>query len=164
MNTVAQTINVKRVFAGGALAGLIIYVIDGIVNGAILNAQFQSWASEMGEHIHPPTFQVALGLWLVMSWLLGTAGMWVVAGLVARGHTRMSAAWRAGILVCVIAKAAVALDFIALGLLPPSLVAGQLIAGLVGIVVGICGGAVIYREGPSAETRAETRNSAEVTR
>lgn len=100
----------------------------------------------MAELIHPPTFPAALGLWLVMSWLLGTAGMWVTAGLIAWGHTRMPAALRAGVLVWVIGKAAVALDFVAIGLLPSNLVVGQLICGLVAILTGVYCGAAFYRE------------------
>jgi hypothetical protein len=146
MNATVPKINITRVFIGGAVAGLVIFAINGVVNGAILRAQFQAWAIGMGEHLHPPTFPVALGLWLVLSWLLGTAGVWIAAGIVARGHTRMPAALRAGVMIWIIGKAAVALDFVAIGLLPSSLVTGQLICGLVAILVGVCGGAVFYRE------------------
>jgi hypothetical protein len=146
MNAIALKINIRRVFLGGVVAGLVIFAINGVVNGAILSGQFQVWAQGMGQHLRPPTFPVALGLWLVMSWLLGTAGVWIAAEIVARGHTRMPAALRAGMLVWIIGKGAVGLDFIALGLIPPSLVMGQLICGLVAILVGVCCGAALYRK------------------
>jgi hypothetical protein len=142
-NTVPN-INIRRLLSGGLCAGLVIFAITGLLNGVILSAPLQSWVLGMADHLHPPTFPIALLLWLVMSCLVGTSGVWVFAAIVAHSRSRAVAAMRAGVLVWGASKAAVALDFLALGILPTSIVVGQVVGGLVAIVVGVYGGARIY--------------------
>jgi hypothetical protein len=141
-----SNVNTKRVVSGGVTAGLVIFAITGVVNGAILSGQLQAWTSGMADHIHPPALTVALCLWFIMSCLLGTCGVRIYAGIDSRSKSRALAAVQAGSLVWIVSKVAVALDFLALGLLPASIVAGQLIGGLVAILIGVYAGARVYRE------------------
>ena len=128
------------------MAGLVMFIINGVINGAVLSASLRTWALWMAGHIHPPTFPVALVLWFFMSWLLGVCGVWVFARMAARTSSRTKAALQSGALIWVVSKAAVALDFIALGLLPTSIVLGQLIGGLLSILTGVYCGAQVYRD------------------
>ena len=134
----------KRVLVGGLGGGLVIFGITGMVNGAILSTPLHSWVLEMGPRMTPPPFPVALLLWFVMSWLLGTSGVWIFARIAAQSHSVAMSAIRAGMLVWVASKAVVALDFIALGILPAPLLVGQLVGGLVEILLGVYGGARLY--------------------
>jgi hypothetical protein len=145
-SAIVQDINIKRVTIGGLVAGLVIFAINGVINGAIPSAPFQSQASGMADRIHAPAFPAALVLWLFMSWLLGTGGVWAFASMAARLNSRNRTALQAGLLIWVAGKAAVALDFVALGLLPASIIAGQLIVGLLSILVGVYCGARVYGE------------------
>jgi hypothetical protein len=139
-------VNTKRLAAGGVTAGLVIFAITGVVNGAILSRQLQAWTSGMAGHIHPPVFPAALILWFIMSCLLGISGVRIYAGIDARSKSRALAAAQAGSLVWIVGKVAVALDFVALGLLPTPIVAGQLIGGLASILIGVYCGAWVYRD------------------
>jgi hypothetical protein len=139
-------INVPRVLLGGMVAGLILFAITGAVNGGILSADLETWSQGMGKHINPPARSLSMWLWALMSLIVGTLGVWIYAGTRPRFGAGPWTAVLAGLALWVANKLAVAVDFLALGLLPARIVAGQLIGGLVAILIGVFVGARFYRE------------------
>lgn len=145
--------NMKRILVGGLGGGMVIFGITGVINGTILSTPLHDWVFEMGPHMNPLPLPVALLLWFVMSCLLGTSGVWLFARIAAQSPSVTMSAIRAGLLVWVAGKAAVALDFMALGLLPTPLLVGQLVSGLVEILFGVYVGARFYGYANSAAAR-----------
>jgi hypothetical protein len=139
-------IHVSRLILGGLVAGAITFFITGLTNGILLNNQLEGWAQGMGPLIHPPHRFISLGLWSIQCLIIGVVGLGIYAGLLARCGAGSKTALLAGFMVWLINKLAVALDFIALGLLPSGIVLGQLIGGFIAILVGVLFGAKVYKE------------------
>jgi hypothetical protein len=139
-------INVTRIAMGGAVAAVIIFAITGIVNGGILSSELEKWVQEMGSLVHPAGRSISMCLWALMCLVLGIVGVWIYAGIRPRFGAGPKTALLAGLMLWIVCKFAVALDFIALGLLPGRIVGGQLIGGFVAILIGVFFGARLYRE------------------
>lgn len=144
--TTTSGINYTRVVLGGIVSGIIIFISNGIVNGALLNSDFQVWAQEMGNHIHPPEQSVSMMLWTLMCFLHGIGGVWMYAGIRPRFGADAKTALIAGIFLWAVSKFTTSFDFIALGILPSKIVMGQLIGSFAGILLGILIGAWLYKE------------------
>jgi hypothetical protein len=139
-------INAARVLLGGLVAGCIIFTVTGIVNGVILNSELENWVQGMGSLLHPPVRSMSMSLWMVMCLLYGVGGVFIYAGIRPRYGAGPKAALLAGLLLWVVSKLAMALDLIALGVLPGRIIAGQLIGGLAAIMSGVFFGAWLYNE------------------
>jgi len=139
-------INVSRVALGGLVAGVIIFIVTGVVNGGILRGEFEIWAQEMGGLIHPLSQSCSLVVWSLMNLIHGTAGVWIYAVIRPRYGVGPRTALLAGFMLWIVSKLAVALDFLALGILPERLIAGQVIGSFVAIMLGVFVGAWLYKE------------------
>ncbi len=144
--TEKMNINFARVLRGGIVAGIILFISNGVVNGGILNNDFQNWVNEMGSHIHPLQQSVSMSLWMLMCFIHGIAGVWVYAGIRPSFGAGPKTALLAGFFLWAVSKLTTSFDFIALGILPSKIVTGQLIGSFVGIVLGILIGARLYKE------------------
>jgi hypothetical protein len=146
--TVTETIRINgaRVAVAGSVAGIVHFGITGIVNGGILRVELQDWLRGAGSLAHPPTQAVSLGLWALMSLIYGVVGVWIYAGIRPRFGGGPKTALLAGLSLWIVSKLTVALDLIALGLVPGRIVVGQSIGGLVAVVLGVFLGAWLYRE------------------
>jgi hypothetical protein len=141
-----KRINTKRVLISGLLAGVIIFIVTGIVNGGILSSQLESWMHEAGSLLHSPGQTVAMSLWSLMCLIYGLVGMWIYAGIRPRYGAGPKTALLAGLALWVVSKLAMALDLFALGIMPTEIIAGQLIGGFVALLLGIFVGARFYKE------------------
>lgn len=139
-------INIKRMVLGGVIAGLVVFIVNGIVNGVILRGELQDWAHGMGDLIHPPAQTTSMGLWTLMCLIYGIVGIWIYAGIRPRYGSGPRTALFAGLMLWIASKLTVALDLVALGLIPGQIIAGQLVGGLVAIMLGVLCGAWLYRE------------------
>jgi hypothetical protein len=139
-------INKSRVVLGGMAAGAIIFIVTGVVNGAMLKTEFETWARGMGGLIHPLSQSASLGVWALMNLIHGIAGVWIYAGIRPRYGAGPKTALIAGLALWIVSKFAVGLDFLALGILPSGLIAGQVIGSLVAIMSGVFVGAWLYKE------------------
>jgi hypothetical protein len=144
--TIKTTINFARVISGGCIAGIILFIGSGIVNGAILNSEFEQWVHEMGNLIHPLPQSTSLLLWGLMCLMHGIVGVWIYAGIRPRYGAGPKTALLAGLLLWIVSKLAVALDLFALGILPKNILVGQLIESFVAILLGVFLGALFYKE------------------
>jgi hypothetical protein len=142
----SSKINTVRVFTSGIVTGTVLFVVSGILNGVILGNNIKNWMIEMGGLIHPLDQINSFILWIVMSLMQGIAAMWFYAGFYKIYGAGLRIVLFAGLLVWIISKLAVALDLIALGLLPKVIIVGQLAGSLVSVLAGIYLGSLIYKE------------------
>jgi len=142
----ANRINTKRALLGGLLAAALIFLVNGAMNGIVLHSQLESWAQSMSSVRHPLAPAHAMGHWTLMCILYGVVGVWIYAGIRPRYGAGPGTALRVSLILWLVAKLATALDLATIGLLPPSLIAGQALTGLVALLVGIPAGAWLYRE------------------
>jgi hypothetical protein len=140
------SINMQRLALGGAAAAVVIFLITGVINGALLSSQFESWMHEMGSLAHPPAQSVSMSLWTLMCVIYGMCGTWLYVAIRPRYGAGPKTALLAGFVLWIVSKLATALDLIALGIVPQPIIVAQLIGGLVTIVAGVFVGAWIYRE------------------
>jgi hypothetical protein len=144
--TTGNKINFSRVAFGGAVAGLVLFVVNGIVNGIILKDDFEQWASSMAGHLNAPSMSEAMCLWTLMCLIQGFVGVWIYAGIRPRYGAGPKTALISGFILWILTRLSVSFDFIALGVLPVKLIEGQVIGGLFGLLLGVITGAWIYKE------------------
>jgi hypothetical protein len=138
--------NKARLTLGGLGASITIFIINGIGNGLILSNDFLMWEMSMGSTIHPPQMSTALSLWIVMSLIFGFSVVWLYVAIRPRLGAGPKTAVAAGFFLWMTAKLAVALDMITLGVLPQTLLIGQVSIGMIAfLAAGLVGGA-IYKE------------------
>jgi len=139
-------LNLMRLMLGGLAAGLTTFVLTGAVNATLLAAPLKDWAGDTGKAMHPPAQPLALGLWALMSLVIGVAGVWLYAAISPRFGAGYRTALLAGLAVWILNKFAVSFDMTALGLFPKWLLAGLVVGGLVAIEGGLLVGAWLYRD------------------
>ncbi len=139
-------INTGRVVIGGVVAGVILFIVGGIVNGAILGSDWKAWAQTMGSLIHPPSGSTAMLIWLIVSLVNGITGVWIYAGIRPRYGAGPRTAVLAGILVWLVASLTPAFGQVALGVYYKHVLAAEAVGGFVGFLVAMLAGAAIYQE------------------
>ena len=144
--TETTRINVARLLLSGLVAGFVLFAITGVMNAVILSAELKSWMQGVGGLLHPPAPAASMGLWALMSLITGLVGVWIYVGVRPRYGAGPKTALLAGGSLWIACKLAVALDLIALGLMPMRIVEGQLFGGLVAVVAGVFVGAWLYKE------------------
>jgi hypothetical protein len=140
------TINTKRVMLGGAAAGALIFILNGVLNGAILSGDFENWMHTMGSLLHPPAQSTSMCLWTLMSFIYGMGGVWLYASIRPRYGAGPKTALTAGLSLWIVSKFVVALDLFTLGIFPERILVVQLIGALFVLLPGVCLGAWVYRE------------------
>jgi hypothetical protein len=143
-------INYGRVILGGLAAGLVLNVVDFVVQGVLLKDQ---WAEVMKALNKPPVEGHAIAVFVVMDFLYGI----IMAYLYAAIRPRMGAGARtglcAGLLVWSIAGLLGNIGMAPLGIIPSSML---IISAAVWLPTSAVAGIVagwLYRE-EDAETRA----------
>jgi hypothetical protein len=140
-------INTPRLLIGGVAAGILLNIVTAVGNSTVFKPDFLAWATDMGEHLHPPDKGNQILIWVVMCFIDALLGLWLYAGLRPRFGAGPKTAILAGFSVWVIGRFCVALDMLGLGVFPLQIMIGQSILGLVAILPSILLGAWIYREG-----------------
>jgi hypothetical protein len=74
-------INVGRVVGGGLVAGLVMNVVDGVANGAILGAQWLEETKRLGVDASQAAQSRSLVGWVVFDFLCGIALVWLYASI-----------------------------------------------------------------------------------
>ncbi|SEE07542.1 hypothetical protein SAMN05519104_5141 [Rhizobiales bacterium GAS188] len=88
-------INTGRVVLGGVVAAIVLFIVSGIVNGAILGSSWQAWLQAMGSLNHAPAEPAGLALWAIVSLVFGLTGVWIYAGIRPRyAPGRRPRCWR----------------------------------------------------------------------
>jgi hypothetical protein len=139
-------INVGRMLVGIIAAAIILFVIEGFINGYILGAEWEAWVKALGPLSHAPSFAAGMVIWAIVSLLHGLTGLWVYVGIRPRYGAGPRAALLAGLLLWIPGFLTHALAQFALGDIPTHIILVGCIGGLVAVLVAIVAGAAIYQE------------------
>ena len=136
-------INVGRVIAGGLVAGLVMNVVDGVTNGAILGARWEAETKRLG--IDMSQQSQALAGWVTFDFLCGIVLVWLYASIRPRYGPGAKTAVIAGLALWFITHLAFA-AWVFTGLYSLGVVAASTIGGLVAGVAGGLAGCALYKE------------------
>jgi hypothetical protein len=139
-----QKINMGKVVLGGIAAGIVLNIIDYLVNGVWLAAQ---WA-EAGKKLNTGVDAMggsAIAAYVVGDFLFAILIVWLYAAIRSRFGAGKGTAVKAALFVWVLG-AIIAGQFVILGVYPGQLVATSSIGTLVGMIAGAYVGGMIYTE------------------
>ena len=138
------TINVRRVIAGGLLAGLVINAFEFAVNGVWLAKQWEAAMQALGKASATGAAQIVV--YNVWGFVMGVFAVWVYAAIRPRfgpgpktAAVAALAAWLPGYLLSLIPPAV-------MGMFPMQLMVISAAVGLVEVLLGTELGAYLYRE------------------
>ncbi|HXG33273.1 MAG TPA: hypothetical protein VNJ11_07905 [Bryobacteraceae bacterium] len=141
-------INAGRVLLGGIVAGIIITVVEYLVNGVML---LQDWTDAMralgksGEMTTGATV-----IYVLWSLLVGIATIWLYAAIRPRFGAGPRTAVIAGFAMWIFAYLSYTIGVAAMGLFPGRLLGITTVVGAVELVVAALVGAWLYREESAA--------------
>jgi hypothetical protein len=133
-----------RFFAASAASAVVLFVGAGIVNGALLGAEWSAWVKALGGLSHAPSPAVGMLLWVVVSLVFGTSGLWIHAAVRPRYPTRRAAAFRAGACLWAAGFLAPAIGQLALGAIPTHIVVVDCAGSVVSVALALLAGAAVY--------------------
>jgi len=137
-------INIRRVILGGIIAGVIINVVEGVMNGLILQPQWSEAAKAIGRSATMSTKQiVAFNVW---GFAAGIIAVWLYAAMRPRFGAGPRTAIRTGAVVWLLAYAMADAMMAFLHIFPLGLLMTVAAVGLVEVLVATTAGAYFYRE------------------
>jgi hypothetical protein len=137
-------INYGRVLLGGLLAGVIINVLESLLNGLVLREDWVAALTALGKS--QPTGVGPAALLIIWGFLVGVMAIWLYAAIRPRFGPGLKTALYAGLATWVLAYLSGALAGAPLRLFPSSLMAIATAAGMVEAVAATVAGAWVYRE------------------
>jgi hypothetical protein len=137
-------IHPKRFVTGGIVASVVLFLLSGVLNGAILSGDFKSWTGTMGSTITPSSSPMPL--WALMSLIQGFSLMLLYVWIRPRFGAGPGPGVIAGVFLWFATKLTVGIDLYAVGLFTPQLLLGQVVGGLVMFILSALAGASVYRE------------------
>jgi hypothetical protein len=134
------------------LAGLVINIIEYVMNGVVLG---KAWSQAMQALGRPARFPIsAIVVFNICGFLLGIASIWLYAAIRPRYGLGPITALRAGLAAWAIGAFLPNLATYPMGLLPVRLLVIATIVALVEIVAATQAGAWLYKEEPLPVARA----------
>ena len=145
-------INMNRVLLGGLAAGVVIDVIEGLVNGVLLTDQYAAAMQALNKSAAFSTGQIVT--FNVIGLLIGILAVRLYAAIRPRYGAGPNTAMRAGLAMWAIGSLMPGLGMIVLDLFPIQLMAIGMVVGLIELVLAALVGAYVYKEEPEGATRA----------
>ena len=139
-----SAINTGRMIGGGLLAGLIINVVEFIMNMLVIADDWKEVYASMG--ITEPG-GAAVGGYVVLAFILGLLIAWVYAAIRPRFGAGPGTAFKAGLAVWVGACFFPTVGWALMGSIPMRLVIISLVYTLVEVVLGALAAGAVYQEG-----------------
>ena len=136
-------INFGRVIAGGLLAGLIINVGEFVLNGLILDKDWEEAMRVLGK---PPIGSSAIVIFLALGFVLGILMVWLYAAIRPRCGAGPKTAICAGLITYALGYLYPGAGQLVIGLFPIKLQLIGLAWGLVEIVLAAVAGTWLYKE------------------
>jgi hypothetical protein len=137
-------INLGRVILGGLVAGVIINVVDGVLNGVILQSQWSEAAKAIGRPAAMSIKQiVAFNIW---GFAAGILAVWLYAAMRPRFGAGPRTAMTAGAALWLLAYAMSDAMMAFLHVFPLGLLLIGTAVGLVEVLIATTAGAYFYRE------------------
>jgi hypothetical protein len=138
-------INQGRLFVGGVVAAVVLFIAGFVIHGVILGADWAAYgnAGHMPYALSPGAMIV---VWVILSLVNGVTGLWIYAGIRPRYGAGPQTALMAGLILWLLGGLAAALAQYALGNVPHNIVVVGAIGGLIADLIAILAGAYIYKE------------------
>lgn len=136
-------INTGRWFISGIIAGIIIAVVDFVLNGMFL---MQQWNDAMAALSLPPASGGAIVSFIIIDLVIGLAALWIYVGIRPRYGANYTTAIYAGLATWLLVILLPHLTIQISGVLPAGLTWTVIIVGLVQYVVATVVGAYFYQE------------------
>jgi hypothetical protein len=138
-----STINTGKVVSGGLVAGLIMNISEYILNEPVLGTQM---AAIMIERNLPAIGGSAIGVFVVMTFILGIFTIWLYAAIRPRYGAGVNTAICAGLAVWFTAYLLPSISFQVLGFMPMNMITIVVVWGAVEMMVASVAGAYFYSE------------------
>jgi hypothetical protein len=140
-------INTGRCLLGGIVAALIIDVMEGVVNGAVLKADWAATMKALGKS--GEVSGGAIAIYNVGGLLVGIIGVWLACALISRYGSNSTTAAKAGLVCWALFSAIPNLMLLPSGVIPGHLMAYAVFTDFLALMLGIMMGARLYREEPA---------------
>ncbi len=137
-------LNWVRVFIGGIVAGLIIDVIQWLLNGAFLGPDWREAMQALGRPLHESAGRIIFYILLGLAY--GIMATWTYAAIRPRFGPGAKTALYAGFSVWLLGYFLPLVMWVPMGLFPTYLMANVIVIGLVEILVATEAGAWVYQE------------------
>ena len=138
-------INLGRVIGGGLVAGLVMNVVDGVANGAILGARWAEETKRLGVDMSQAAQSQSLAGWMTFDFLCGIVLVWLYASIRPRYGPGPKTAAIAGLALWLITHLAFS-AWAFTGLYSVGVVAASTLGGLVAALAGSLAGCALYKE------------------
>ena len=146
-------INWTGVLTGGLLAGLVINVGEFTLNTFVIGESFAARMNELG--LAMPDSGSAMVVWVILSFVLGIASVWLYAAIRPRYGPGIKTAIYAGAAVWFFSGLLNGVGMVNAGLFSAGLMAAGIIWGLVELCIATALGAWVYKEGETSAAAAE---------
>ena len=145
-------INMGRVILGGLVAGIVIDVFEGVLNGAVLADQWTAYMSSIGK---PPAFSIGQLVWFNLIGLFyGVLTVRLYAAIRPRFGPGPRTALRAGIAIWLIGYLLPNMTYVVSGLAPQTLTITALAVEIVEVLLAALAGAALYKEDEAGTRQA----------
>ncbi|HEV2173979.1 MAG TPA: hypothetical protein VGR71_10445 [Nitrospira sp.] len=139
-----EKINWRNVVLGGLVAGFIIDVVEGILEGVILGPEWRQAMQALGHPLRETGTNITLHV--LLGFAYGLTALWLYAAIRPRFGAGPKTALYAGLGVWVLGSLLPSVNWGPRGLLPGHLFTIAVVVGLVEIVVATEAGAWLYKE------------------
>src|SRR5437763_5376846 len=136
-------INLGRVILGGIVAGIIIDIVEFVLNAIVLADR---WRAVTAAHNLVPVGTQAIIVFNIIGLIMGIAAVWTYAAIRPRFGEGPGTAFIAALLIWVVGYLIGDAYNVVVGLFPLSLAVTLAAVGLVEIVVATLAGAYLYKE------------------
>ena len=137
-------INWGRVILGGLIAGVVMNIIDYVVNVPLLGARWMSETNLLHIEHMPSAGMSAMG-WILSDLLIGWIAIWLYAGIRPRFNPGPKTALMAGFAVWALTAIAYS-SFCFMGIYSHALMFHSALGALVAKLLGTWAGAALYKE------------------
>jgi len=136
-------INIKMVFLGGLLAGLVLNIGEFILNDPILGAAWMEWTKSMNL---PEMGGEVIIFYVVWSFLVGIALVWLYAAIRPRFGPGVRTAIFAGLFIWITMWVLGFGSLMIQGIFPTDLIVISIVWGLFEVPLASVAGAYLYKE------------------
>lgn len=139
-------LNVPRFVLAGLVSGIIIYVIESILNAVILGGDWKIWSAIASRTFPMPPETNSLIFWALQALIAGWAATFVYAAIRAWVGVNLRAAYISGLVVWAVGWLGMSFDKLAMGIEPVKMIYYNLLAALLALLVGQVAASFIYKD------------------
>ena len=141
-----KQLDIVRLVLAGLVSGIVIYVVESILNGVILGADWKVWSVVASQVFRMPAETKSLILWGLQALLAGLIGTVVYAAIRTWVGVNLRAAYISGLIVWSVGWLGMSFDKLALGIEPTKMIYYNLLAALLACLLGQVAASFIYKD------------------